>query len=76
MLDGRAGDNVQDVDTDCCIILKIRDLDGCRRCKYKFGEFTGTYIGEFNFSLDKLVHLAVPIRSGSTCIQDQVLCTT
>ena len=36
---------------------------GCRRCKYKFGEFTGTYIGEFNFSLDKLVHLAVPIRS-------------
>ena len=57
MLDGRAGDNVQDVDTDCCIILKIRDLDGCRRCKYKFGEFTGTYIGEFNFSLDNL-HLA------------------
>ena len=27
MLDGRAGDNVQDVDTGCCIILKIRDLD-------------------------------------------------
>ena len=27
MLDGRAGDNIQDVDTDCCIILKIRDLD-------------------------------------------------
>ena len=24
---GREGDNVQDVDTDCCIILKIRDLD-------------------------------------------------
>ena len=49
---------------------------GCRRCKYKFGEFTGTYIGEFNFSLDKLVPSYVPIRSGSTCIQDQVLCTT
>ena len=31
MLDGRAGDNVQDVDTGCCIILKIRDL-GCKRC--------------------------------------------
>ena len=32
---------------------------GCRRCNYKFGEFTGTYIGEFNFSLDNsiLVHL-------------------
>jgi transposase len=30
---------------------------GCRRCKYKFGEFTGTYVGEFNLSLDKLVHL-------------------
>ncbi len=27
MLDGKEGDNVQDVDTDCCIILKIRDLD-------------------------------------------------
>lgn len=36
--------------------LKDKRL-GCRRCKYKFGEFTGTYIGEFNFSLDKLVHL-------------------
>ena len=30
---------------------------GCKRCRYKFGEFTGTYIGEFNFSLDLLVHL-------------------
>jgi transposase-like protein len=30
---------------------------GCRRCRYKFGEFTGTYIGESNFSLDKLAHL-------------------
>jgi transposase len=30
---------------------------GCRRCRYKFGEFTGTYIGEFNFSLDILAHL-------------------
>lgn len=27
MLDGKEGDNVQDVDTDYCIILKIRDLD-------------------------------------------------
>ena len=49
---------------------------GCRRCKYKFGEFTGTYIGDFNFSLDKLGTSYVPIRSRSTCIQDQVLCTT
>jgi len=30
---------------------------GCKRCRYKFGEFTGTYIEEFNFSLDLLVHL-------------------
>ncbi len=30
---------------------------GCKRCRYKFGEFTGTYIGEFNFSLELLVHL-------------------
>lgn len=30
---------------------------GCRRCRYKFGEFTGTYIGEINFSHDILVHL-------------------
>jgi transposase-like protein len=30
---------------------------GCKRCRYKFGEFTGTYVGEFNFSLDLLVYL-------------------
>jgi len=30
---------------------------GCRCCKYKFGELTGTYLGEFNFSLNILVHL-------------------
>lgn len=29
----------------------------CKRCRYEFGEFTGTYIGGFNFSLDLLVHL-------------------
>ena len=44
---------------------------GCRRCKYKFGEFTGTYIGEFNFSLDKLVHLTYLFALRSTCIQDR-----
>jgi hypothetical protein len=27
MLDGKEGDDVQDVDIDCCIILKIRGLD-------------------------------------------------
>jgi hypothetical protein len=27
MLDGKEGENVQDVDIDCCTILKIRDLD-------------------------------------------------
>jgi hypothetical protein len=26
-LDGEEGDNVQNVDTDCCIILRIKDLD-------------------------------------------------
>ena len=30
---------------------------GCKRCRYKFGELTGTYLGEFYFSLDVLVHL-------------------
>jgi hypothetical protein len=30
---------------------------GCRRCKYKFGDLTGTYVGEFYFSLDILTHL-------------------
>ena len=30
---------------------------GCKRCRYKFGEFTGTYLGEFYFSLDTLTHL-------------------
>lgn len=33
------------------------DRFGCKRCRYKFGEFTGTYLGEFNFSPDVLVHL-------------------
>ncbi|MGA9151653.1 MAG: IS1595 family transposase [Candidatus Nitrosopolaris sp.] len=33
------------------------DRFGCKRCRYKFGEFTGTYLGVFNFSLDVLVHL-------------------
>jgi hypothetical protein len=28
-----------------------------KRCRYKFGGFTGTYVGEFNFSLDILAHL-------------------
>ncbi|MGA7900404.1 MAG: transposase, partial [Nitrososphaeraceae archaeon] len=30
---------------------------GCKRCRYKFGELTGTYIGEFYFSPDVLAHL-------------------
>ena len=30
---------------------------GCKRCRYKFGELTGTYLGEFYFPLDILVHL-------------------
>jgi transposase-like protein len=30
---------------------------GCRRCRYKFGELTGTYLGEFYFSVDILAHL-------------------
>jgi transposase-like protein len=57
MPDGREGDNVQDVDTVYYIILKMKDLFGCKRCRYKFGEFTGTYLGEFYFSLNTLTHL-------------------
>lgn len=30
---------------------------GCKRCKYKFSDFTGTYIGEFNYSPDITSHL-------------------
>jgi transposase len=30
---------------------------GCKHCRYKFGEFTGTYLGEFYFSLNTLTHL-------------------
>lgn len=30
---------------------------GCKRCRYKFNDFTGTYIGEFNYSLDIVSHL-------------------
>ena len=30
---------------------------GCKRCRYKFSDFTGTYIGEFNYSPDITSHL-------------------
>ena len=30
---------------------------GCKRCRYKFNDFTGTYIGEFNYSPDTISHL-------------------
>jgi hypothetical protein len=53
MPDGKEGDNVHD--TDCCIILKISDLDA--DIVNTSLEFTGTYIGGFIFSLDKLSHL-------------------
>jgi hypothetical protein len=57
MLDGKEEDNVQDVDIDCCIILKIGDLDaGVVNTSFE-SLFTGTYIEEVNFSLDKLAHL-------------------
>lgn len=49
---------------------------GCERCRYKFEEFTRTYIRDFNFSLEILAHLTyVHIHSRSICIQDQVLCS-
>ena len=48
--------DAQGVDIVCCTDLHD-DRFGCKRCRYKFGEFTGTYLGEFNFSLDILVHL-------------------
>jgi transposase len=30
---------------------------GCKRCRYKFNDFTGTYIGEFNYPPDIISHL-------------------
>ncbi|HEY6588207.1 MAG TPA: IS1595 family transposase [Nitrososphaeraceae archaeon] len=30
---------------------------GCKRCRYKLNDFTGTYIGEFNYSSDIISHL-------------------
>jgi len=39
------------------ILYHLKDKRfGCRRCRYKFGELTGTYLGEFYFSLDTLAH--------------------
>lgn len=29
---------------------------GCKRCRYKFNDLTGTYIGEFKHSLDTISH--------------------
>jgi hypothetical protein len=46
----------QDVDIDCCIILKIGDLDADVVNTSFESLFTETYIGEVNFFLlDKLV---------------------
>ena len=42
-------------DTETCTICSITDLDA--NAVDPFGEFTGTYIGEFNFSLKLLVSL-------------------
>src|SRR5215831_19776547 len=39
---------------------------GCRRCRYKFGELTGTYLGEFYISLDILAHLLYLYALGVT----------
>ncbi|HXX95985.1 MAG TPA: transposase, partial [Candidatus Bathyarchaeia archaeon] len=45
---------------------------GCRRCKYKFGELTGTYLGEFNFSLNILVHLIYLFCPRCTSVQNPI----
>ena len=55
-LDGKVKGDIQGVDTVCWTYL-YDDRFGCKRCRYKFGEFRGTYLGEFNFSLHILVHL-------------------
>ena len=44
------------MDTDCCIILKIKDLDA-DVVNTSLETWTGTYLGEFYFSLDILAHL-------------------
>ena len=69
MLDGKEGDGVQDVDIDCCTISKIGGLDA-NVCRYKFGELTGTYIGEFYFSPDVLAHLLYLYALGYTSVQN------
>ncbi len=68
MLDGKEGDGVQDVDIDCLYHLKDKRF-GCKRCRYKFGELTGTYIGEFYFSLDVRVHLLYLYALGYQCTE-------
>ena len=39
------------------VVYLYDDRFGCKHKSAEFGEFTGTYLGEFNFSLDILVHL-------------------
>jgi len=58
MPDGREGDNVQCPRCGYRLLYHLKDERfGCKRCRYKFGEFTGTYLGEFYFSLNTLTHL-------------------
>ena len=68
--------NVQDVDTDCCIILAIRDLDA--DVVNTSLKLPGTYIGRIqlfacsaSYSLTYLFALCGPCS-----YRDQVLCTT
>ncbi len=56
ILDGVVKGDVLGADTETCTICSIIDLDA-NAVGTEFGEFTGTYIGEFNFSLELLVHL-------------------
>ena len=45
---------------------------GCKRCRYKFNDFTGTYIGEFNYSrlghnsFSKYYNVCIIISSSSS----------
>lgn len=38
-------------------LYHINERYGCKRCRYKFGEFTGTYLGKLKMPADVVSHL-------------------
>jgi hypothetical protein len=62
-----------------CLVCENRSLYyltgdryGCKRCRYNFGEFTGTFLGNLWIPAD-VVSSSLLICTWSTCLQNQMV---